>query len=199
MNFNEKFRDAHLISYSKPSNNILMNESTTPKTRITAFLDAKDAKRFAELTSSIGISRDALLNQSLPSELDYLAEIPANSVKALAYLRARVSGDREDKARINITLSRRTALRMNRLCEQKRVPRDLFIASYVDFLVNGDPEGSCISPLAKAGAMLRNPRHEYSSSAGHGPYQDLHISDEALASLDNLLVELFGTHRSKEQ
>jgi len=178
---------------------VLVDEQTTSKTRITVFLAAKDAKLFAELTSGLGISRDTLLNQTLPAELDYLAGVPANSEKALAYLRARVSGDREDKARINITLSRKTALRMNRLCEQKRVPRDLFIASYVDFLVHGDPEENCIGPLTKVREMLRNPRHEYYSSAGHGPYQDLHIPDEALTSLDNLLVELFGTQRSKQQ
>lgn len=177
---------------------VLMSEQRTSKTRITVFLDAKDAKRFAELTNGIGVSRDALLNQTLATELDYLAEIPANSEKAFAYLRAQVSGDRQDKARLNITLNRRTALRMSRLCVQKRVPRDLFIASYVDFLVNGDPEGSCIGPLPKAWEMLRNPRHEYSSSAGGGPYHDLHIPDETFEPLDNLLAKLFGT-QTREQ
>lgn len=60
---------------------------------------------------------------------------------------------------------------MDQLCREKRVPRDIFIGSYLDFLVNG-AEGICEAPLEEISAMLMNPRHEYEEKRRNAPAAD---------------------------
>jgi hypothetical protein len=150
------------------------------KTRITAFVANELAKKFTDLTRRIGISGTALLNRTLPAELDYLANLPANSERAAAAQRFydgfvdSVVGDDEDppnRHRLNITLDRENAERMDRLCREKRVPRDGFIGLYLDFLVNG-AEGVCEAPLGKISEMLMNPRREYDEKRRTSPAAD---------------------------
>lgn len=181
------------------------------KTRITAFVEDGLAKEFAELTRGIGISGTALLNRELPAELKYLAELPANSERAAAACRfiERLS-DTDDAPlkvrRLNITLDREDAERMDQLCREKRVPRDSFIGLYLHFLVN--------DPLKRIAEMLTNPRREYeekrwksspgptgpgqrgdeSEVAPENPYGLLHIDEEQL----NLLERFMKKNRTPE-
>ena len=145
---------------------------STEKTRITVFVADELAKKFTEHMRRMGISGTAYLNRGLPAELDYLAELPGNSERPLLggfeTLIDTVSASSK-RRQFNITLDREDAERMDQLCREKRVPRDVFIGSYLDFLVNG-AEGVCEAPLEKISAMLMNPRHEYEEKRKSAPH-----------------------------
>lgn len=157
--------------------------------RITASIREDLARRFTELTRKIGVSGTALLTKTLPRELDYLAEISSNSETAqkiwpLAKLTWATIKTRP--MRFNVTLDRQDADRMDQLCVSKGVPRDIFIETYVSFLVNGTSE-VCEGPLAKISAILANPRHEYEQNQNksrgesrENPYRFLHLSEEVI-------------------
>lgn len=141
--------------------------------RITAFIEEARAKKFTELTSRIGISGTALLGRALPTELNYLAELPSNSEKAevLSRLIERLTDDDDDNnkyRRLNITLERGDVERMDQLCREKRVSRDSFLGAFLAFLVYGE-KGVCEAPLKKISEMLMNPRHEYEEKRKAGP------------------------------
>ncbi|MGB7722196.1 MAG: hypothetical protein WBL65_20010 [Bryobacteraceae bacterium] len=145
---------------------------STEKTRITVFVADELAKKFTEHMRRMGISGTAYLNRGLPAELDYLAELPGNSERAAAVLTLIDTVSASSKRRqFNITLDREDAQRMDQLCREKRVPRDVFIGAYLDFLVNG-AEGVCEAPLEKISAVLMNPRHEYEEKRKNGPTAD---------------------------
>jgi hypothetical protein len=142
------------------------------KTRITVFVADELAKEFTGIMRQMGISGTAFLNRGLPTELDYLSELPGNSERAAAVLTLiDTVGASSKRRRFNITLDREDAQRMDQLCREKRVPRDIFIGAYLDFLVNG-AEGVCEAPLEKISAMLMNPRHEYEEKRKNGPTAD---------------------------
>src|SRR5574341_1163296 len=126
--------------------------------------------------------------------VEFPAAMPGAQKRHDEILRSSMVRNRVDpsgiKKRLNITVDRGTAKSMNKLCREKRIPRDRFVSMYVDFLVKGDPEGSCISPLVKAAQLIRDPRHEYMSSAGNNPYDDLHIPESTVQALDELLGDL---------
>ena len=149
---------------------------STEKTRITVFVADELAKKFTELMRRMGISGTALLNRTLPAELDYLAKQPANSERAAAVWRSlgtlmHTAGASSEWRRFNITLDREDAERMDQICREKRLPRDVFIGAYLDFLVNG-AEGVCEAPLEKISEMLINPRHEYEEKRKSAPAAD---------------------------
>src|ERR1017187_10165670 len=170
---------------------------TETKTRITTTVDADLAREFAELTRDIGISGTALLSRTLHSELDYLEGLPPNSEEDERALRRNypaggggAKGDAKApliqylksasataerflvrKGRINITLDRQDAERLDRLCQEKRILRDGFIHCYIDFLVHGE-DGVCEAPLAKISKLLSNPRHDYEEARESGPTED---------------------------
>src|SRR6516162_2799934 len=138
---------------------------TEPKTvRITAFIAEQYAEKFTALTRRIGVSGTALLSNTLSSELDYLAEIPPSTQRFedlsnfLASLEFDSGGnlvevnDKPKVRRLNITLDREVADRMNEICREKRIQRDQFINAYVGFLV--DDKG----PLQTVAEILVNPR-----------------------------------------
>jgi len=158
---------------------------STKSVRITAFIEETTAKRFAEATRRIGISGTALLNRALPAELNYFADLPENSERGAAALRfvqwvADDAGDAPSKKRrFNITLDREKAERMDEICREKRVPRDLFLALFLNFLVYG-ADGICEAPLKKIGELLTNPRHEFEEKRKSGP-----AADETLYNLED--------------
>ena len=63
------------------------------------------------------------------------------------------------------------AERLDQLCLEKRVPRNVFIGCYLDFLVSG-AEGVCEAPLKKVSEILMNPRHEYEETRRSAPAID---------------------------
>ena len=145
-------------------------------TRITTAIFETVSKRFTELTRQIGVSGTALLSRTLPAELDYLAALPSNDESAEK--RARVieelgnalSDTPPKMVRFNVTLDRKEAERMNQICREKRIPRDMFIRSYIAFLING-VEG-CEAPLLKISKILANPRYEFEEKRWLSPDED---------------------------
>ena len=166
-----------------------MSQKTT--TRITAFIEEDLARDLDYYTSDLGLSKNAFLNDTLPIELDALGELQPNSPEGAQCLRlsraARIAG----RTRLNVSLDRETALRLNRLCKEKGVPRDAFLNEYIKFLVRGDPNGWCTGPLAKISVMLGDPRWECHGS-GKDWYSGLQVSSEvikALRELDKLIEQ----------
>jgi hypothetical protein len=122
----------------------------------------------------------------LPAELDYLAAIPRNSKKAKKVLRLMMDAEPN---RLNFTINRKDAERMEGLCLAKNVPRDAFIRGYLQFLVTGAP-GVCEGPLSKVSAILANPRHEYEEKTCkdiENPYNFLHLSEEKIAEVNAIM------------
>jgi len=147
------------------------------KTRITAFIEEERAKEFTEIMSRIGISGTALLNRALPTELNYLAKLPSNSERGEALNRFAERLAYDDKyRRLNITLDRADAERMDQICREKRVSRDSFLGAFLAFLVYGE-KGVCEAPLKKISEMLMNPRHEYEEKRSGGPAADTTLYD----------------------
>jgi hypothetical protein len=181
--------------------------------RITVFIGEELGKKFTGLTRQIGVSGTALLTRTLPVELNYLAEIPSNSEKdetawrLIGRLIEKLAATRP--RRLNVTLDRQDAERMDQLCREKRVSRDLFIHQYIYFLVNGDD--GCEAPLVKISKILANPRYEYEQNrpkedethyardgqvielkavCQDNPYSSLHIDGESLKLAKGLLEQL---------
>lgn len=153
---------------------------TTPQTRITVRISAALVAQLDACLKSLYLRRDAYLNHTLGAEVDDLAEVPPNSPRAQRVLR-QLRGAIPDKARIAITLDTELVKRINEVCAEKGIVRDAFIESYIAFLVLGDfAEGTCISPLEKARAILSDPRHEYYSA--HPTYIDLHLPEEDISA-----------------
>jgi hypothetical protein len=188
------------------------------KTRITAFVREDLAKAFTETMSRIGVSGSALLARGLPSELNYLAELPSNSERGEAVGRSlellAAADSSSKKRRLNITLERADAERMDQLCREKRVPRDFFIGGYLAFLVNGQ-DGVCEAPLKRIGALLMNPRLEFEEKRKSGsaadttlydmkdesftfveavprenPYSSLHLDEEEMGLLERVVKDM---------
>ena len=162
------------------------------RVRITAFVAEQLAMKFADLTWRLGVSATALFARTLPAELDYLAEIPANKHAGLtaALVRLLDADEPPPRRRLNITLKRKDAARMNRLCREKRVTRDDFISAYVSFLVNGE-QGVCEAPLEQIAEILKSPRHfAVSPVVPQGnPYDYLHVDYGILEKLERTIRE----------
>lgn len=154
---------------------------TALKTRITVRIQPRLLTRLDDLLKQLRLRRDAYLNDTLGDEVDELDKIPANSARTQRYLR-QLRGSIPDKTRLAITLDTVLVNRINAVCKGKGVVRDAFIESYIDFLVRGDVEhGSCVSPLAKAAAILSCPRRDYNFA--HLAYGEHHLSDADLAQV----------------
>jgi hypothetical protein len=125
--------------------------------RVTASITDVLARQFTDLTRLIGVSGSALISRTLRKELDYLAMIPSNSRRARKALEMVADAD---TGRINFTLCRLDAERMDAICKEKNVPRNIFLHDYIDFLCNGYPN-VCPGPLTLVNKILTNPRYEY--------------------------------------
>jgi hypothetical protein len=174
--------------------------------RITAFIEEERARKFTALTSQIGVSGTALLNRALPAELNYLAEVPANSESGAALGRFIDEFDDDKYRRLNITLDRTHAERMDQLCREKRVSRDSFLGAFLAFLVYGE-QGVCEAPLKKISEMLVNPRHEYEEKRRSGPeavpqdnpYRFLHHDEEEVNGMLQFAPKFRRAWREEEE
>jgi len=165
--------------------NILNMRAKAAKTRITAFIEAERAKEFTAIMSRL--SGKALLNMALPAELNYLSKLPSNSERgeALNRFAERLAYDGKYR-RLNITLERADAERMDQICREKRVSRDSFLGAFIKFLVDGE-KGVCEAPLKKISEMLMNPRYEYEEKRKSGPAEDTlqyNLKDEVFTYLE---------------
>jgi hypothetical protein len=145
------------------------------KVRITASIGEELAEKFTSLTRRIGVSGTALLSETLPHELDYLAEIETRSERREAahrFFDKLFDTDSPHKlGRLNITLDYQVAERMTELCREKNIQRDQFINAYIYFLVNGE-EDVCKAPLETVAEILRNPRYEFEEKRRNSPQED---------------------------
>ena len=157
-------------------------------TRITLLIDADVIERFNKLTKEVGVSKDQLLSSTLNSELYYLRKLPPNGVKASKWFLV-IDKAKSNKKRMNLTLSQDTAQDLKELCKEKGISRDQFITEYILFLIDGDPEGNCPSPLAKAADLLSDPRTEYYTQGDSNPYDDLHMTEEQSNNVEKIAFE----------
>ena len=128
---------------------------------------------FCTLTSRLKMRRDNFLNTTLSNEVNELAQIRPNSLKAEEYLRESLDAD---SVRVNLLLDKKLLEYINRICAEKRVPRDCFINEYLSYLVEGDgPNGS---PLAIAADLIENPRGGYIHIQGESAYKYLAMTDD---------------------
>ena len=156
--------------------------------RITVSITDDLTEQFTELTRQIGVSGTALISRTLPAELDYLAKIPGNSRRARKALE--MVSDPE-MGRINFTLSRQDAERMDAICKEKNVPRNSFLRTYIDFLCNGEPD-VCAGPLTLVNKILADPRYEYEQNKqaltiADNPYSLLHLAEETVAEVVKIM------------
>ena len=159
------------------------------RTRITLSIDTDIFERFNKLTKEVGVSKDQLLSSTLKSELNYLSKLPANGPKASRWYAA-IDKVKSNKKRMNLTLKKDTADYLNELCKEKGIHRDQFISEYIMFLIDGDPEENCPSPLEKAADLLADPRTEYYSFENINPYDDLHMTEEQTTNVEEFALEL---------
>jgi len=106
----------------------------------------------------LNLRRDSLFRKQLPREIEKLASLPANSPPVAAYLQQTRQQSGEAKIKVGMKLPESLIERINTVCAEKRVPRDLFVETFVEFLVKGDPDiGVDASPLDKAYTYLNDP------------------------------------------
>ncbi|MFA5370690.1 MAG: hypothetical protein WC298_01795 [Sideroxydans sp.] len=132
------------------------------------------------------LRRDEYLRMQLEREIETLAEISPNSELATRYLQATRMERFSDRLKVGIKLTARLIERINEVCSEKRVPRDLFIESFLDFLVNGWPEfGVDCSPLDKAYEYLNSPYRD-TVNAPNLYAQRCSLTEEQARMLDEL-------------
>lgn len=116
------------------------------------------AEKLFGLLKDIGVKRDAYISQLLNEEVKSLAQHEPNSEKAERFIRFKESASCDNRVRLSIKLSRKLIKKINDVCAEKRVPRDVFVETFFDFLANGN--GDTHSPLGKVQAILHDPYWE---------------------------------------
>ena len=110
------------------------------------------------------LRRDEYLRMQLEREIESLAKISPNSESSARYLQMTRMERFSDRIKVGIKLPFALIERINKVCADKRVPRDLFIESFIDFLVNGWHEegvAGVASPLDKAYVYLSDPYGDF--------------------------------------
>jgi len=139
------------------------------RVRTTINLAPQAAKEFVASMKELGISKDAFLERTLPHELNFLRALPKPTTEQRQALDLvdQVAGLIDPMARtakLSITLGAPLLQRINKMCKEKRVRRDDFFGAYIGFLVNGDDEIGCPSPLSQVKQLLTEPRTHYYES-----------------------------------
>lgn len=125
---------------------------------MTLLLDESLLGEFDELNKSLGLRRDGHLRKHLLREIEKLAELQANSPFVAEYLRLQRQASGRVLKKVGIKLPGSLMERINEVCAEKRVPRDLFIETFIKFLVKGRPDiGVDASPMHKALAYINDP------------------------------------------
>ena len=135
------------------------------------------------------LRRDEYLRMQLEREIESLAKISPNSELSARYLQMTRMERFSDRIKVGIKLPFALIERINKVCADKKVPRDLFIETFIDFLVNGWPEkGVEASPLDKAYVYLNNPYWDFDGEPNLY-LQQCSLTDEQarlLTELENL-------------
>lgn len=122
------------------------------------------AEEFEARIKDINLRRDSYLADQLKEEVERLAEIPAPTDLAISYVRLSEQYSKVEKLKIGLKLPEELIARINEVCQEKRVPRDIFVEIFLDFLANGYIFNDIPSPLAMASAYLSDPFRNWDDS-----------------------------------
>ena len=140
-------------------------------------------RNFDAQLKALKLRRDEYLRAKLETEVESLSQICPNSELAARYLQLSKMERFSDRVKVGFKLPADLIERINAVCADKRIPRDLFIESFLDFLVNGWPEEGVVSPLAKAYVYLDDPYWDV-NGAPNLYSQRCSLSDEQARLLD---------------
>ena len=165
-------------------------ESELPSLKKTTFRIREDyLSIFSSSIKRLGLRRDAYLNHVLREEIHLLKETVGNSERGEALLKLKGACEGVPRQKVGVTLGEDLIHEINEVCEEKRVPRDLFFEHALKFLCLG--EGHVPSSLDIAEDMIQNPREEFRIQASDDftPYGDLIFSDDYV---DRMLLQIEG-------
>lgn len=154
---------------------------TDAKMVMTVRVNKKLATAFSSFMEEIGLRRDVYLNKLLPDEVERLSKLPPHSERAAKYARLNWQMLPEKDARLSLKLDTSLVNRITEVCREKGIPRDQFIETFIDFLVNGfegteiDPFSEVTPPLAKAYELITDPYWEANGELNI--YEPLHLDD----------------------
>lgn len=131
---------------------------------MTVRLDEKVAKDLEIHLKDLGLRRDEYLRNQLGVAIGQLALIAQNTEFAATYINSRRQRQNRPRIKIGLKLPEKLIGRINDVCAEKRVPRDLFIEEFFRFLAYGWPEEGVTSPMAMAADYLRDPYRNVSDS-----------------------------------
>jgi len=136
---------------------MIMNEKEPLKV-MTLQLNAGLVAKLGQNLEDLCLRRDVYLSKQLAREIEKLNELPANSDIVAGYLRLGRQHSVTSMVKVGIKLPEPLVSRINAVCAEKRVPRDLFVETFMRFLTNGAPEfGVDASPLDKASEYINDP------------------------------------------
>lgn len=124
---------------------------------MTVRLDSKVVEDLDARLRDVSLRRDEYLRGHLPNEIEVLGDLDPNSKRAAAYLQERRQDQSTTRVKVGLKLPEGLIDRINTVCAEKLIPRDLFIETFFRFLAYGWPEQGAISPLVKAAEYLRDP------------------------------------------
>lgn len=148
---------------------------------MTVRINRKLANTFTRFMEEIGLRRDTYLNKLLANEVELLNNLPPHSERAAKYARLTWQMLPEKDARLSLKLDTSLVNRINEVCREKGIPRDQFIETFLDYLVNGfeghegDPFSEVTPPLAKAYELITEPYYE--ANGDLNIYERLHYED----------------------
>ncbi len=141
--------------------------------------------KFDAALKGLKLRRDEYLREQLEREIESLAAVKPNSELAAHYLQLSKMERFSDRIKIGLKLPANLIDRINAVCAEKLVPRDLFIESFLSFLVDGWPEEGVASPLAKAYVYLDDPYWDVDGSLNLYARR-CSLSDEQASLLEEL-------------
>ena len=158
---------------------------------MTVTLSKTIAENFEARVKDINLRRDSYLADRLKEEVERLAEIATPTDLAISYVRLSEQYSKVEKLKMGLKLPEDLIARINEVCEEKRVPRDLFVETFLKFLANGNRDSVNIfndipSPLVKALDYLNDPFRDLDGSVNI--YSKRFNVPEVLA---DLLIESF--------
>lgn len=116
---------------------------------------------FESLMKRLNLRRDSYLSSQLENEIDLLEQVPKLKEATRTYFRLVAQRGNVDKVKMGMKLSEELIVKINKVCKEKGIPRDLFIERFLNFLANGYSTGKPFedipSPLGKAAEYLEDP------------------------------------------
>jgi len=149
------------------------------KRKLTFTIRTEVLETFNMAIKSAGLRRDSYLNHVLPSEIDELLPLEPNSEKGEKQLRDMRRFLHKDFSKMNVALDEDVAEKLDQVCREKKIPRDMFIEDFMEFLSKSPKHLEWVAPLIKISELMSNPRFEYALDADEKtPYDWISVSDD---------------------